>query len=343
MRAATSKELSSMIIALQTAGFTNSKVQRLLSHLEGIPGPVHHAFPSRGLLDHLQRNPHSIPSSDQTKKLTLELTEYVSGSIERKNSLILDLRSCLSLDLFNAAKQAFGTCTIAASQRLILSFQYLCAIDYRKTFLAQQREGHRSGRYKETSWSERKNKEHDQLTAKRRRDSRDEMFQRQVTKRQKFQNDPSKRRLTTYAPDLSLLIAQEDSLFSSTAKGRDQIRVGVEGISLRQRMREVVVLANNVIVSNILDEERPSLEVLPCVDNAARSFFSFDDSVATALKQRVRSAIQFLPVSFNEDKTSTVVVLFIRISPDTRNDGLRQKNNIMMVVRQLQHEGFNLQ
>ena len=109
------------------------------------------------------------------------------------------------------------------------------------------------------------------------------------------------------------LLLRKSAFFSSTAKGRDQIRVGVEGISLRQRMREVVVLTNNVLVSNILDEERASLKVLPYVVKAAHSIASFDNSAVTALKQRVRSAIQFnsLPVSFNEDKTSTVVVLFI--------------------------------
>eukprot|EP00956_Cyclotella_meneghiniana_P015988 scaffold25009_cov71-Cyclotella_meneghiniana.AAC.1 len=161
MRAATSSELASMIIALQTAGFTNSKVQRLLCHLEGIPGPVSsNDSPSQRLLDHLQRNPHSIPSSDRTKKLTFKLTECVSGLIEHNHILIPDLRFCVSLDLVNATKQAFSTCTIAASQRLILSFQYLCAIDYRKTQLAQMREGLRTGRYKQNGQKRNKEKDH---------------------------------------------------------------------------------------------------------------------------------------------------------------------------------------
>lgn len=331
MRETTSRELASKIIDLQTAGFTNDKVQRLLLHLQGISvlDSSSRLF-SQNLLNHLQANPHPIPSSVRTNQLMLKLTESLSVDSEDLDSqqkadknwtIASDLRHSVSLDLVELAQEAYSTCRLPASRSLINSFQYLSAEQYRKTHRGKDK--------------------------KRGRDSRKERFEQQANKRRKFQNDPSKRLLSCYfAQDLSRHILDlEDTLLRLTHMGRKQIRDADDGVTLHQRMREIVPICNNAIVSNIHDKENDTIPVLPYIAKKAQSIASFDEPTVMSLKERVTSFIPFnkLGVVLRKKKSRIVVVIFIRTSPYTDNDGLRQFVAIMMAVRHLQHAGFNIE
>ena len=180
MRAATSRELASMIIDLQTAGFTNDRVQQLLRHLQGISvldSPS--LLRSQNLLDHLQANPNPISSSTRTNQLTLKLKENLSvesddPKMADKNRIVAsDLRHSVSLDLVELAQEAYSTCRLPASRSLISSFQYLSAEQFRKTDCGKHFVSYKTQR----------------VSKKRDRDSRKERFEQQTNKRRKFQND----------------------------------------------------------------------------------------------------------------------------------------------------------
>jgi hypothetical protein len=197
---------------------------------------------------------------------------------------------------------------------LIRSFKFLCAVAYRKTNSYSERELYRR---KRTSDVLQTIYENDRRKRVKLGDATTNRFTHLYSKDNCYKND--------YLETSKSLPEIEDEAFVTSDRGRNQIRNSIDGMTTFHILREVEAIVWNQTRTTNLEDDLSDLDLedlLPDLD--------FDSN-------GLRIPRQYHPSS------CIVYIIFVRCSPGTKNDGVRQLLAIVAVIQYLRRNGADIE
>jgi hypothetical protein len=252
-----------------------------------------------------------------------EMLEDNNLTVTRRSQLTRELYYLEYVALYEEAERGLAGVPPDQKAEIILSFKYMVAVSYRKTTL-----------YGFTLWAKRKPAElkRDEQRSQRRRQKVQETRERNKRSQQKVRKEANlqlseatrerrehlysreHRDQKNYITTLRRLLEEEDDALIRTDKGRHQIRGLIGGYTVFQMLREVEAIIWGLFRFNLLQNSSP-----------------IESNSSHQIPRRLSSS------------NTIVWIIFIRISPDTDNDGVRQIVAIIAVAQFLRRNDFDIE
>lgn len=197
---------------------------------------------------------------------------------------------------------------------LIRSFKFLCAVAYRKTQSYYLREANRRKRTSDVLQTIYENEQRKRVKLG---DATTNRITHLYSKDNCYKND--------YLETSKSLLEIEDEAFVKSDRGRQQIRGSIDGMTTFHILREVEAIVWNQTRTTNLEDDLSDLDLedlLPDLD--------FDSNSLRIPRQYHPSSCIFY-------------IIFVRCSPGTINDGVRQLLAIVAVIQYLRRNGADIE